>query len=553
MAKRDEYLKSKLCPTPAQFPKHKQAANVLQELEEHYTALIECLTDAVFIFKGGVVTWCNDKAEEIYGYPKKELLGKHASFFYPRDVCSSEFTKSISTSLREQGLYRGTAKLKRKDEKLVYIEFSLSLIAAKKPVEILAVARDITERKQAEDTLKDSEERYRALVETAGKAGEGIFIMQNNNDHEGAIVFANDEFARMLGFQNEELLSKTIWNLVTPDAVPKLQEQYRKRQRGEKVPIRYEVNFIRKNNSTMPTEISVGTMTWQGKIATVAYVRELTDRKKEEREREQLFSALAERTKELEQIIHVSSHDLRSPLVNIQGFTRELEHAFKQVYDVLNSQAVSSAVRKQLAPILDEDIFYALQHILVSSSKMDSLLSGLLRLSRLGRAALNIKQLDMNNLMSEVVASFEFQVKETGTTLEVEELPPCMGDETQINQVFSNLLDNALKFLDLSRPGVIKISGNEEKNQVIYCVEDNGIGIGEKDKEAIFEIFRRLNPGDKPGEGLGLTIVRKILDRHGGKIWVESDPVKGSKFFVALPAKVTRGEESPLVFGEVAA
>jgi PAS domain S-box-containing protein len=541
MAKRDEYLKSKLCPTPAQFPKHKQADNVLQELEEHYTALIECLTDAVFIFKGGVVTWCNDKAEEIYGYPKKELLGKHASFFYPRDVCSSEFTKSISTSLREQGLYRGTAKLKRKDEKLVYIEFSLSLIAAKKPVEILAVARDITERKQAEDTLKDSEERYRALVETAGKAGEGIFIMQNNNDHEGAIVFANDEFARMLGFQNEELLSKTIWNLVTPDAVPKLQEQYRKRQRGEKVPIRYEVNFIRKNNSMMPTEISVGTMTWQGKIATVAYVRELTDRKKEEREREQLFSALAERTKELEQIIHVSSHDLRSPLVNIQGFTRELEHAFKQVYDVLNSQAVSSAVRKQLAPILDEDIFYALQHILVSSSKMDSLLSGLLRLSRLGRAALNIKQLDMNNLMSEVVASFKFQVKEMDATLEVEELPPCMGDETQINQVFSNLLDNALKFLDLSRPGIIKISGNEEKNQVIYGVEDNGIGIGEKDKEAIFEIFRRLNPGDKPGEGLGLTIVRKILDRHGGKIWVESEPGKGSKFLVALPASETEG------------
>jgi signal transduction histidine kinase len=184
---------------------------------------------------------------------------------------------------------------------------------------------------------------------------------------------------------------------------------------------------------------------------------------------------------------------------------------------------------------------------------MDSLLSGLLRLSRLGRAALNMKQLDMNKLMSDVVASFEFQVKEMGATLEVEELPPCMGDETQINQVFSNLLDNALKFLDPSRPGVIKISGNEEKNQVVYCVKDNGIGIGEKDKETIFEIFRRLNPVDKPGEGLGLTIVRKILDRHEGRIWVESDLGKGSKFFAALPAKVTRGEECPLVFGEVAA
>ena len=117
----------------------------------------------------------------------------------------------------------------------------------------------------------------------------------------------------------------------------------------------------------------------------------------------------------------------------------------------------------------------------------------------------------------------------------VEDLPPCYGDEAQINQVFSNLLGNALKFLDPKRRGVIRISGRAEKEQVVYCVEDNGIGIAEKDKDAIFEIFRKLNPDDKRGEGLGLVIVSKILDRHGGKVWVESEPGKGSKFFVSLP------------------
>jgi signal transduction histidine kinase len=153
----------------------------------------------------------------------------------------------------------------------------------------------------------------------------------------------------------------------------------------------------------------------------------------------------------------------------------------------------------------------------------------------MGRANLDIEKLDMSKLISEVISSLEFQIRETGATVEIGELPPCCGDETQIYQVFSNLLGNALKFLDPKRRGVIIISGKKEKEQVVYCIKDNGIGIAEKDKDAIFEIFLKLNPDDKRGEGLGLTIVRKILDRHGGKVLVESEPGKGSKFYVSLP------------------
>jgi signal transduction histidine kinase len=263
--------------------------------------------------------------------------------------------------------------------------------------------------------------------------------------------------------------------------------------------------------------------------------RELGERKLAEEERESLLAKLSEKTKELEQVIYTTSHDLRSPLVNIQGFTRELEQAVKQVHEVLNSKDIAPAVREKLGSTLNEDIPSSLQYILASSARMDSILSGLLKISRLGRATLNIQKLDMNKLMSEVISSFEFQVKEAGATVEVGDLPPCYGDETQINQVCSNLLDNALKFLDPKRSGAVRISGEAGEGQVAYCVEDNGIGIAEKDKGVIFGLFSKLDSDDKRGEGLGLHIVRKMLDRNGGKIWVESEPGKGSRFFVSLP------------------
>ncbi len=143
----------------------------------------------------------------------------------------------------------------------------------------------------------------------------------------------------------------------------------------------------------------------------------------------------------------------------------------------------------------------------------------------------------MNKLVSDITESSKYMITETNTKIPINELPTCSGDEEKINQVFSNLLDNALKYRDRSRDSIIMISGKKEEGQVVYCVEDNGVGIAEIHKEKIFEIFHRLNPTDNSvtGEGLGLVIVRRILDRHGGEIWVESEPGKGSRFFVSLP------------------
>lgn len=250
-----------------------------------------------------------------------------------------------------------------------------------------------------------------------------------------------------------------------------------------------------------------------------------------------MLDELTYRNKEMEQIMYVTSHDLRSPLLNIQGFSKELAKDIEKVRQKLNENSTSSAVKEELAETLEEDIPEAIKFILTSSSKMDTLLSGLLRISRMGRVTLTIKRLDMNELMTNVIGAFEYKIKEEKVKVQIGELPSSKGDNTQINQIFSNLIDNALKYLDSDREGIIKISGKNENEHIVYCLEDNGIGIVESHQDKVFEIFHRLNPVDSvAGEGLGLTIVRRILDRHGGKIWVESEPGKGSKFFVSLPA-----------------
>ncbi|MGD1086828.1 MAG: ATP-binding protein, partial [Verrucomicrobiota bacterium] len=161
--------------------------------------------------------------------------------------------------------------------------------------------------------------------------------------------------------------------------------------------------------------------------------------------------------------------------------------------------------------------------------------AGFLRFSRLGRAVLRIAPLDMNAMLADIARTVEFQLKQAGATLRVADLPPCLGDPGQINQVFSNLIDNALKYRSPARAAVIQVSGRTEKGRSFYSIQDNGIGVAAEHQDRIFEIFHRLNPDASEGEGLGLAIVQRILERHGGKVRVESAPGAGSTFFVSLP------------------
>ncbi|MGB0911118.1 MAG: sensor histidine kinase [Nitrospirales bacterium] len=193
--------------------------------------------------------------------------------------------------------------------------------------------------------------------------------------------------------------------------------------------------------------------------------------------------------------------------------------------------------------LLDEEIPEALRYIRAGAEKINYVLSGILRFSRLGRIALNTEPLNINAMVANIATVMEFQLKEKGVLLQIDDLPDCIGDEILVSQVFSNLIENAYKYLDPARPGVIRVSGKIKEGLSIYAVEDNGIGIQEDYQGKIFEMFHRLDPTEGSGEGLGLTIVRRIIERHQGEVWVESDYGIGTTFSLSLPCAVSALKE----------
>jgi len=242
---------------------------------------------------------------------------------------------------------------------------------------------------------------------------------------------------------------------------------------------------------------------------------------------------LLEKNKEMEQFVYVTSHDLRSPLVNIQGFTKELVSATEEIKTTLEANDDIKKIRADIEKIYKEDIDESLHYILLSAKKMDALLNGLLKLSRMGRVEPVFGKTNLNNLITEIIDSFEFQLEKKNITVEVEKLFDCNCDEVLMNQAFSNIIDNAIKYMDKEK-GFIKISSKKEADKIIYIIEDNGPGISKEYHHKVFEIFQRLD-GKTTGEGLGLSIVQKIIEKHNGSIWIESEIGEGCTFFIAIP------------------
>jgi len=240
---------------------------------------------------------------------------------------------------------------------------------------------------------------------------------------------------------------------------------------------------------------------------------------------------LKELNNSLEQIIYITSHDFRSPLTGIQGLSELLEERYKKLILMLENEDIIKL--KELIPTLKKDTSKTIKYILQSVYKLNSLLTGLVEVSRIGRIELTIEELDMNELISNILDTFKYHIEDKKVNIILSELPNCYGDKLRINQIFSNLIGNALKYLDNNRIGIIKIYAYKELKQIVYCVEDNGIGIPIECQEEIFDIFRQLDP-ETEGEGLGLAMISKIIILHNGKIWVESEEGKGSKFCISL-------------------
>jgi signal transduction histidine kinase/CHASE3 domain sensor protein len=250
--------------------------------------------------------------------------------------------------------------------------------------------------------------------------------------------------------------------------------------------------------------------------------------------------ALAQQNQENETFVYSVSHDLRSPLVNLQGFSRELTRACQELRPLLEGPGVPPAVRESGLALLDGAMARSIRFILTAVTRLGNIIDALLRLSRAGRVVYGRQPVDVQGVVGRVVEALKVTTAERGATIVVRKLPPARGDATALEQVFANLLGNALNYLQPGRPGLIEVGCREGTADLaaphVYYVKDNGLGIAEAHREKVFQAFQRLHPEAAPGEGMGLAIVQRIVERHHGKVWVESVVGEGSTFFVSLPA-----------------
>lgn len=241
---------------------------------------------------------------------------------------------------------------------------------------------------------------------------------------------------------------------------------------------------------------------------------------------------------EIQRFAYIVSHDLRAPLVNIMGFTSELETgtaALKTYFGTEQPNDEQSLLARRAA---EEEIPEAVHFIRASTTKMDGLIGAILKLSREGRRTLKRERVDLDKLMETAATSLQHQLESAAARLEIPEpLPSVVADRLALEQVFGNLLENAVKYLTNERPGLIEVTGTEAGGRVKIKIRDNGRGIAEKDQERIFELFRRAGTQDKPGEGVGLAHVRALVRRLGGDVTVSSKIGEGTLFTVDLPKK----------------
>lgn len=239
---------------------------------------------------------------------------------------------------------------------------------------------------------------------------------------------------------------------------------------------------------------------------------------------------------ELKNFTYLISHDLRAPLVNLKGFAAELRLALRALVPAVEAgvPALDAHAGEAARQALAEDVPEALGFIEASTRRMDRLIDAVLQLSRLGRRPLEPVALDMNALVADVLTSFRHRIEERGVAVVVDDLPEAVADRLSLEQIFSNLLANAINYLDAGRPGRVEISGTRGLYEIIFTVRDNGRGIAADDLDKVFLPFRRLGRPEVEGEGMGLSYVQTLVRRLGGRIWCESEPGAGTTFTFTL-------------------
>lgn len=375
---------------------------------------------------------------------------------------------------------------------------------------VIEYVRDITQRKYAEEDLRESEERYRTLVELSPG---GVCI-----NVEGRYVFANSAMARIVGLADaSEVIGKEALDFVHPDSHALVKERIRRSlQDSEPAPLTEE-KYIRTDGTTIYMEVAAIPIIYQGQKASQVMIRDITDRKKSDAILQEKTEALEKAYEELERFAYVASHDLREPLRKMSSF----------------SQLLGGRYKGQLDEKADKYIWY----IVDGAKRMEKLIEDLLGYSRLGRADLTLATTSAENSVKQATTDLEQVLLENDAEITYNDLPIIQANPGQLEQLFRNLIHNAVKFRSEDKPRV-HISARKKNGSWVFSVKDNGIGIDPEQWERIFRIFQRLHTRDEySGTGIGLAIAKKIVERHGGRIWVESEPGKGSTFYFTVPER----------------
>ena len=244
----------------------------------------------------------------------------------------------------------------------------------------------------------------------------------------------------------------------------------------------------------------------------------------------------ARKSEEVEAFVYIVSHDLRAPLVNLQGFSKELQASCQELQSKLRTASLPAVIEKEIDTILEEGISGSLRFISASTTRFQRLIDALLLLSRSGRQEYRSDEVDVQALVSTIVDSLRQSIEESGALVDIDALPAARGDITAIGQVFGNLIGNAVKYRHRGRALRIGVGGEANNGMAHYWVHDNGAGFPPSAQRRLFQVFQRFHPDVATGEGIGLAIVKRVVERHGGKVWAESREGEGTTFHLTLPS-----------------
>lgn len=490
----------------------RKAEEQLRASEERFRMLVGGVRDyAIFMLDPGghVLTW-NVGAERIKGYRAEEILGRHFSTFYtPEDLASGRTEMELEVAVRE-GAYEEEGWRVRKDGSRFWASVVITALRDESGVlrGYSKVTRDVTERRESE--------RIRSIVDNVV---DGIITFDEN----GTIESLNPAAEEIFGYRCEELLGTNVRRLA---AEPAGADWSALPGGGAGV---HELSGRRKDGTEFAMDLAVGAFHFQGRRAYTAVVRDITERRASEeqlrfyaKELQQMNAALARSNQELDEFAYIASHDLKEPLRGIHNYSTFL---LEDYGDELDAEAKSK-----------------LETLGRLAQRMEGLINSLLEFSRVGRVELATQPTDLDDVVRRALDALLITLKEARADVRIPRpLPTIVCDQVRIAEVFQNLIANAVKYNDKQEKWV-EVGYQSEGRDTVFYVRDNGIGIPRKHFDAVFRLFKRLHGRDKfgGGAGVGLTIVKKIIERHGGRIWIESTPGEGSTLFFTLGTKEER-------------